>query len=58
MALRYSFDMSDDADMIDAAIERVLATGKRTPDIMQDGMTAVSTEGMMDSILGELDKMA
>jgi 3-isopropylmalate dehydrogenase len=57
MALRYSFDMSDDADMIDAAIERVLATGKRTPDIIQDGMTAVSTEGMMDSILGELDKM-
>lgn len=56
MALRYSFDMSDDADLIDAAIERVLASGKRTADIMQPGMTAVATDTMMDAILGELDK--
>jgi 3-isopropylmalate dehydrogenase len=56
MALRYSFDMSEDADMIDTAIEAVLASGKRTADIMQPGMTAVSTDAMMDAILGELDK--
>ena len=56
MALRYSFAMSEDADLIDAAIERVLASGLRTPDIMQDGMTAVSTSGMMDGILAELDR--
>ena len=56
MSLRYSFDMSEDADLIDAAIERVLASGKRTADIMQPGMTAVATDAMTDAILGELDK--
>ncbi|MBM85385.1 MAG: 3-isopropylmalate dehydrogenase [Rhodospirillaceae bacterium] len=57
MALRYSFEMSDDADMIDGAIERVLASGIRTPDIMADGMVRVSTNVMMDSILRELDNV-
>ncbi len=58
MALRYSFDMSGDADMIDAAIETVLASGLRTADILQDGMIAVSTGAMTDAILAELDKVA
>ena len=55
MALRYSFDMGEDADLVDAAIDRVLAAGLRTRDIMSEGKTAVSTEGMMDAILHELD---
>ena len=56
MALRYTFDMNEDADLIDGAIERVLAAGLRTRDIMDKGMTEVSTEGMMDSILQELER--
>ena len=56
MSLRYSFDMQEDADLIDNAIRSVLASGIRTPDIMQDGMTLVSTDAMMDNILKELDK--
>jgi len=56
MSLRYSFDMQEDADLIDNAIQSVLASGIRTPDIMQDGMTLVSTDVMMDNILKELDR--
>ena len=46
----------EDADLIDNAIQSVLASGIRTPDIMQNGMTLVSTDAMMDNILKELDK--
>mgnify|MGYP002063734846 FL=1 len=56
MSLRYSFDMQEDADLIDNAIQSVLASGIRTPDIMQDGMTLVSTDAMMDNILKALDQ--
>jgi 3-isopropylmalate dehydrogenase len=48
--------MQEDADLIDNAIQSVLASGIRTPDIMQDGMTLVSTDAMMDNILKELDQ--
>ena len=58
MLLRYSFDMTDEAELIDAAVSAVLANGKRTADIMQPGMEKVSTTGMGDAILAELDKRA
>jgi len=57
MALRYSFDLGDDADMIEKAVENVLAKGYRTGDIMQPGMTQVSTTGMGDAILAALDEL-
>ena len=57
MLLRYSFDMAEDADLIEAAIQKVLGSGLRTSDIMQDGMARVSTGVMMDSILQALNKM-
>ena len=44
--------------MIDQAVGRVLASGKRTADIMQDGMTAVSTAEMGDAIIAELDALS
>ena len=56
MLLRHSFDLSADADLIEAAIKRVLATGMRTADIMQPGMAKVSTSVMGDAILRELEK--
>ena len=58
MLLRYSFDLGDDADLIEKAAENVLESGMRTADIMQPGKAKVSTSGMGDSLLHELDKLA
>jgi 3-isopropylmalate dehydrogenase len=58
MMLRYSFDQSAAADLLDDAIGRVLAGGLRTADIMQDGMARVSTSTMGEAIVRELDKAA
>ena len=56
MALRYSFDAGDEADRLEAAIETVLAEGKRTPDLLgEEGVEPVSTTGMGDAILAALD---
>jgi 3-isopropylmalate dehydrogenase len=57
MALRYSFDMGDLADKVDAAIAAVLASGLRTADIKSDGTTAASTTQMGEAILKELQKL-
>lgn len=57
MLLRYSFDMGEDADLVEKAIDNVLSSGLRTADIMQDGKAKVSTGVMTDSILKELDKL-
>ena len=45
MMLRYSFDMSEDADLVERAVRNVLDSGLRTSDIMQTDMT-VSCEQM------------
>ncbi|WP_108861675.1 MULTISPECIES: 3-isopropylmalate dehydrogenase [Ruegeria] len=56
MALRYSFDQLEEADRLEAAIEKVLADGVRTGDLLADeGVTPVSTTEMGDAILGALD---
>lgn len=57
MALRYSFDMPGEADLIEKAVQNVLAGGMRTADIMAEGMAKVSTTTMGDAILRELDKL-
>jgi 3-isopropylmalate dehydrogenase len=58
MMLRYSFDLGDDADLIEQAVQDVLAAGKRTGDIAQPGQPVVSTSEMGDAILAALDKRA
>ena len=58
MMLRYSFDMADEAKLIERAVESVLNGGLRTADIMQPKMARVSTSVMGDAILRELDKLA
>ena len=56
MALRYSFDLSDEAVWLEQAVERVLADGVRTADLMgPEGGTPVSTRGMGDAVLAALD---
>lgn len=54
MALRYSFDLGDEAAFIEKAVEAVLDKGLRTGDIMQDGATAVSTQEMGTAIIEAL----
>ncbi|MGH6741583.1 MAG: isocitrate/isopropylmalate family dehydrogenase, partial [Bradyrhizobium sp.] len=58
MALRYSFDMGKEADLVDAAIAAALAAGLRTGDIMQPGMRQVGTAEMGAAILAEMGKLA
>ena len=58
MMLRYSFDMGEDADLVERAVRNVLDSGLRTSDIMQTDMTAVSCEQMGEAVVMELDKLA
>jgi 3-isopropylmalate dehydrogenase len=58
MALRYSFNMGKEADLIDAAIAAALARGLRTADIKSDGTTVIGTREMGEAIIAEMDKLA
>ena len=58
MMLRYSFDMTEQADIVDKAVQAALKGGVRTTDILQPGTARVSTTVMGDTILRELDKLA
>ncbi|HLS68270.1 MAG TPA: 3-isopropylmalate dehydrogenase [Kiloniellales bacterium] len=58
MALRYTFDLPEDADLVEQAVQKVLARGIRTADIMSDGATLVSTQAMGEAVLKELDALA
>ena len=58
MMLRYSFDLSKEADLLDNAAKTVVSDGFRTGDIMAPGCTKVSTSQMGDQILKALDKLA
>ncbi|MEM8978381.1 MAG: 3-isopropylmalate dehydrogenase [Pseudomonadota bacterium] len=56
MALRYSFDAGEEATRLESAIEKVLADGARTGDLMgPEGGTPISTSEMGDAILAALD---
>jgi 3-isopropylmalate dehydrogenase len=54
MALRYSFNMDKDADMLDNAVKDVLSDGHRTADIMESGKNKVSTSKMGDLVITKL----
>jgi 3-isopropylmalate dehydrogenase len=57
MALRYSFNMGKEADLIDQAIAAALAKGLRTADIKSDGCKIVSTAEMGEAVVGELQRL-
>src|SRR6516165_4267106 len=57
MALRYSFAMGREADLIDQAIAAALATGLRTSDIKSEGTKVVSTAEMGEAVLQEMDRL-
>jgi 3-isopropylmalate dehydrogenase len=56
MALRYSFDQGAEADRLEKAVEKVLADGLRTADLMgPEGGSPVSTSAMGDAVIAALD---
>jgi len=57
MCLRYSFDMAEDADLIERAVQNVLDGGLRTADIMSAGMTPTSTTAMGEAVVAEMEKL-
>ncbi len=58
MLLRHSFEMEEEAGLVERAVKNVLTSGLRTADVMQPGKGRVSTTVMGDSIIRELDKKA
>ncbi len=58
MMLRYSFDMKEEADLVETAVKNALATGVRTADIMQPGMKRISTVEMGNVVLAEIEKLS
>ncbi len=57
MALRYSFDAGEEADRLEAAVEKVLADGVRTPDLMQaEGGKPATTREMGDAMIAALEE--
>jgi 3-isopropylmalate dehydrogenase len=58
MMLRYSFDLAEEADLVEKAVAQALAAGVRTADIRQPNTASVSTREMGDTILCELEKAA
>jgi 3-isopropylmalate dehydrogenase len=58
MAMRYSFNMSKEADRLEAAIAAALGKGLRTADIKSEGCKIVSTAEMGEAIVSELEKLS
>ncbi|MBQ2753373.1 MAG: 3-isopropylmalate dehydrogenase [Firmicutes bacterium] len=53
MMMRYSFNLTKEAEAIEEAVTKVLDKGLRTPDIMSEGMTLVGTKEMGEAICAE-----
>lgn len=56
LMLRYSFDLLEEADAIEKAVEAVLSKGYRTKDIMSEGKILVGTKEMGNLIIEEIQK--
>ena len=55
MMLKYSFDMNEDAVLIEQAVQNVLSKGLRTLDIKKDNQNAVTTKEMGKAVVEELN---
>ena len=58
MMLRYSFDMGDDADLIEQAVQSVLGEGLRTADIETPNCQLVTTGQMGEAIRAQLERIS
>jgi 3-isopropylmalate dehydrogenase len=54
MMLRYSLQQPQASDRIESAVQQVLASGYRTPDIWSEGMHRSSTREMGDAVVAAL----
>ncbi|WP_319585088.1 3-isopropylmalate dehydrogenase [uncultured Pseudodesulfovibrio sp.] len=54
MMLRHAFDMGEEADCIEQAVEKTLEQGYRTGDIVKEGGKAVGCTAMADAVLANM----
>ncbi|HEU0199364.1 MAG TPA: 3-isopropylmalate dehydrogenase [Burkholderiaceae bacterium] len=54
MMLRYSFSKAEAAQRIESAVQKVLASGLRTPDVWSEGTRRVGTVEMGDAVVAAL----
>ena len=57
MALRYSFNLVGEADLLESAIAATLDRGYRTADIWTEGKEKVGTTAMGAAVIAELDRL-
>ncbi len=57
MCLRYSLNRGDLADKLEQAAQDVLNKGLRTPDIMAENCTQISTSDMGDAVIDQLGEL-
>ena len=55
MMLKYSFDMQEDSQLIEQAVQNVLSKGLRTTDIKDGANKIVSTKDMGKAVIEELN---
>jgi 3-isopropylmalate dehydrogenase len=58
MALRYSFAMGREADLVDQAIAAALDAGLRTADLAGEGQKAVGTAEMGEAVVKAMERLA
>jgi 3-isopropylmalate dehydrogenase len=58
MMLRYSFDMGEEAGLVEGAVRRALASGARTGDIAGAAARPIPTREMGEAVLREIEKAA
>jgi 3-isopropylmalate dehydrogenase len=58
MMLKYSFDLKEEAALIESAVENTLKDGYRTKDIYIEGDKLVNTKEITDQILVHAEKLA
>ncbi len=56
MCLRHTFNLPQEADFLDAAVERVVDSGARTRDLAEAGAPFITTAQMGDAVICELDR--
>lgn len=54
MMLRHSFDMAEEADCIDQAVEKTLEQGHRTGDIVEPGAKSIGCKAMAQAVLDNI----
>ena len=56
MMLRFTLNLPESADRVEAAVRQVLQQGLRTADIWSDGTRRVGTRDMGDAVVAAITK--